>query len=264
MAFLSTKDGARIHYKLQGKQIGRSPVLLFIHGWCSNLEHWAPQAKHFSRTHRVLRVDRRGLGKSTTPGTGHTAKQHAADIAAVARAAGVRRVVAIGHAGGGPCTLELTRTYPKLVKAAVMVDSGMYPKPRLNDPKSPFGMVLGPMADALRSPNGKAAFKQMYQGFFSPKCDKAVTRQAVADAMRTPMDVVIDEIDVMAVSTQRIADDIEQPVLWLTAVGVDQGYIGKHLKNVQFAQVAGSGHFPQLEVPDQTNAMIETFVKQLA
>jgi hypothetical protein len=32
---------------------------------------------------------------------------------------------------------------------------------------------------------------------------------------------------------------------------------------VQFAEVVGSGHFPQLEVPAQTNAMIETFIAQL-
>jgi len=263
MPYLDIEDGARIHFKLQGKQVGRAPVLLFIHGWCSNLEHWAPQARYFARTHRVLRVDRRGMGKSSTPGSGHSASQHAADIAAVAKAAGVTRVIAIGHAGGGPATLELTRTYPRLVKATVMVDSGMYPQPRLNDPKSPFGRVLGPMADTLRGSNGESAFRKMYQGFFSPNCDKKVSRRAVADAMRTPLAVAIDEIDVMATSTQRIADDIQQPVLWLTAAAVDQPYIRKHLKNVQFGQVVGSGHFPQLEVPDQTNAMIATFVAQL-
>ena len=264
MPFLNTKDGARIHYKLQGKQEGRAPALLFIHGWCSNLDHWLPQAKYFSRNHRVLRLDRRGLGKSTTPGSGHNAQQHAADIAAVAKAAGCNRVVAVGHAGGGPVTLELARSYPRLVKAAVIVDSGMYPKPRIGDPKSPFGMVLGSMIDAMSGPNGKAAFKQMYQGFFGPKCDKKVSRQAVADAMRTPLPLAIEELRVMDVSTQRIADDITQPVLWLTAAAVDQPYISKHLDDVQFAQVVGSGHFPQLEVPDQTNAAIATFLKQLA
>ena len=80
--------------------------------------------------------------------------------------------------------------------------------------------------------------------------------------MRTPLPLAIDELKVMAVSTQRIAEDIEQPVLWLTAAPADQAYIRKHLKNVQFGQVVGSGHFPQLEVPAQTNAMLETFLSQ--
>jgi pimeloyl-ACP methyl ester carboxylesterase len=60
-----------------------------------------------------------------------------------------------------------------------------------------------------------------------------------------------------------MAKDIGQPVLWLTANAVDQAYIAKHVEGVQFAQVVGSGHFPQLEVPGQTNAAIETFIDQL-
>jgi pimeloyl-ACP methyl ester carboxylesterase len=239
------------------------PAIIMIHGWCSNLEHYAPQAKHFARKHRVLRVDRRGLGRSTTPGTGHSAKQAAADIAAIAKLEGIRRAIVIGHAGGGPVALELSRSYPRLVKASVMIDSPLYQQPKLGDPKDPFGATLGSMVDALRGPNGKRALKQMYTGYFSKKCDSAVRNQAIADALRTPLEVAVDELLIMAVSTQAIADEVRQPVLWLAAGLVDQAYIGAHLKNVQFAEVVGSGHFPQLEVPAQTNAMIETFIGQL-
>jgi pimeloyl-ACP methyl ester carboxylesterase len=262
MPRFNTKDGADLYYRVQGKEQGNPPIIM-IHGWCSNLEHWGPQAKHFGRRHRILRVDRRGMGRSTTPGTGHTAVQHAADIAAIAKSLGLRGAIVIGHAGGTPTTLELTRSYPRLAKATVIVDAAMYGKTRLGDPKSPFGMVLGGMVDALSGPNGKRAFRQMYTSYFGKKCDRNITRQAVADALQTPIPVAIDELNGMAVNNEAIAKGIRQPVLWLTAAGVDQGYIGKQLANVQFAQVVGSGHFPQLEVPAQTNAMIETFIDQL-
>ena len=97
MPFLTTPDGARLHYRVQGNQRSREPTLLFVHGWCSNLEHWRLQARRFGRTHRILRLDRRGMGRSTTPGTGHSAKQHAADIAAIAEAADVRREIGRAH-----------------------------------------------------------------------------------------------------------------------------------------------------------------------
>jgi pimeloyl-ACP methyl ester carboxylesterase len=262
MPKFKTNDGASLYYRLHGKATDRPPIIL-IHGWCSNQEHWSNQVKYFARKHRVLCVDRRGLGRSTTPGTGHTAEQHAADIAAIAKSLKLRGAIAIGHAGGGPPTLELTRSYPQLVKATVMIDSAMYPLPKLGNAKDPFGATLGGMLDALQGPNAKRAFKQMYSGYFGKKCDRAVRNQAIADAMGTPMPVVIDELMVMVVSTQDMADDIKKPVLWLTATAVDQKYIASHLANVQFGEVAGSGHFPQLEVPAQTNAMIETFVEQL-
>ena len=261
-------DGARLYYSDSHNSRGsnpntKAPALLFIHGWCSNSSHWREQKKHFARKYRIITLDRRGLGKSTTPGTGHTPKQHALDIAALLRHLKIKRVIAIGHAGGGPVTLELTRSFPKIVKATVMVDSGMYPKADLKKRNTPFAQLLGGMHDAISAPGGKQAFKKMYQGFFGPKCPKEVSRKAVADATKTPMATILAEIDVMASSPEAMAKQIKQPVLWLTAATVDQAYIGKQLKNVQFAQVVGSGHFPQLEVPAQTNAAIETFVSQL-
>ncbi|HEX7036690.1 MAG TPA: alpha/beta hydrolase, partial [Pseudomonadales bacterium] len=138
MPFLTTPDGARLHYRVQGNQRSLEPTLLFVHGWCSNLEHWRLQARRFARTHRILRVDRRGMGRSTTPGTGHSAKQHAADIAAVAEAAGAGQAVAIGHAGGGASTLELARSYPSLVQAAVLIDTGLYPQPDMTGQSGGF------------------------------------------------------------------------------------------------------------------------------
>ena len=256
-------DGARLFYRLQGNKEAKGPVFLFIHGWCSNSTHWQEQINYFGKNNRVLSLDRRGLGRSSTPGSGHTAKQHAKDITSLVRALKIRKVIAVGHAGGGPVTLELTRSYPGLVKATVIVDAGLYPKPRIGDPKSPFGVTLGSMIDALSAPNGEQALKTMYEGFFAPTCPRPITSAAVADALKTPIPLAIQELKVMDVSTQRIAREILQPVLWLTANLVDQAYISRHLKKVQFAQVVGSGHFPQLEVPKQTNAAIETFVSQL-
>ena len=77
------------------------------------------------------------------------------------------------------------------------------------------------------------------------------------------MPIIQAELRGMAASTQKLAEGIAKPVLWLTATAVDQDYISKHLKKVSFAQTVGSGHFPQLEVPGQVNAMIETFCDQL-
>ena len=257
-----TKDGADLYYRVRGSA-SDSPPLILIHGWCSNQTHWEPLVKHFARRHRVLCIDRRGLGKSTTPGVGHTSEQHAADIAAIAKSQGLRGAIAIGHAGGGPPTLELARSYPRLVKAAVMVDSPMYDLPRLGDPNSPFGNTLSEMIAALEGPNGKRALRRMYRGYFHDKTDRATRDKAIADALTTPLSIAAEELRMMVVDNAKVAAAVRQPVLWLTAAAVDQQYIGAHLAKVQFGQVVGSGHFPQLEVPEQTNAMIETFINQL-
>jgi pimeloyl-ACP methyl ester carboxylesterase len=256
-------DGARLYYRVQGKQGAGGPTLLFIHGWCSNATHWREQIRHFGKRYQILSLDRRGMGRSSTPGSGHTALQHAKDIEALLKFLKIRKTIAIGHAGGGPVTLEITRRNLKMVKAAVMIDSGLYPNASLETRKTPFAQLLGGMLDSLTAAGGKKAFKQMYQGFFGPKCPKSISRPVVLDATQTPLPTIVAEIDVMAVNTEGMADDINQPVLWLTAAPVDQNYISKHVANVQFCQVVGSGHFPQIEVPNQTNAAMETFIGQL-
>ena len=262
MPTLKRPDGASIFYKVVGKDTGK-PTLVLVHGWCSRHEHWVHQVKHFQRSHRILLLDRRGHGKSTTPGTGHDAATHAADILAVIRAAELKGVVAIGHAGGGPGTLEFIRANPKLVKAGVLVDAFFYPQPTLNDPASPFGFLVGKMIEQLRGPKSKSAFKAMYSGYFDRQGDRAANAQTVAEAAITPDAVKIAELEGLIVDVAAIGDGIVQKVLWLTAAGVDQAFISSRLKQASFAQVCGAAHFPHFEQPAQTNAMIETFVSRL-
>jgi pimeloyl-ACP methyl ester carboxylesterase len=262
MATLIRPDGTRIFYRLVGNDTGLPPLVL-IHGWCSNHTHWVHQVKHFRRRHQILLLDRRGHGRSTTSGSVHDAATHAADFAAVVRAAGLTRVVAIGHAGGGPGTLEFIRANPRLVRAGVLVDTGLHPLPALRSPESPFGMVLGSMIDQLRGPGSKAAFRKMYSGYFNRQGDRQAAAQVIAEAAQTPDAVKIAELEGMAVDTAAIADGIRQPILWLTAALAPQAFIAKHLRHVGFAQVYGANHFPHFEQPAQTNAAIEAFLARL-
>ncbi|HUA35688.1 MAG TPA: alpha/beta hydrolase [Candidatus Binataceae bacterium] len=262
MATLTRPDGTRIYYLLSGKDMGKPPLVM-IHGWCSSHELWASQVKHFGKRHRILLLDRRGHGKSTTSGTGHDAATHASDIAAVTIAAGLRGVVAIGHAGGGAGTLEFIRANPRLIKAGVLVDTSLTPLPKLGDPSSPFGNALGQMIESLKGPKSKSAFKAMYSRYFNSRGDRAANARAVAQAALTPDAVKIAELEGLVVDTAAIADGIKQPVLWLTASQADQSFIRSHLKDVGFAQVYGANHFPQFEQPAQTNAMLETFLSRI-
>jgi pimeloyl-ACP methyl ester carboxylesterase len=262
MPTLNRPDGTQIYYQLVGNRSGKLPLVL-IHGWCSSHELWVHQVKYFGKKHRILVLDRRGHGRSSTCGSGHNAATHAADIAAVTTAAGLKSVVAIGHAGGGAGTLQFIRENPKLVKAGVLIDTSLGTLPKFGDPGSPFGIALAQMVEALKGPESKTAFREMYSRYFNPKGDRKANARAVADAARTPDAVKIAELEGLIVDTAAIADHIVQPVLWLTAGKADQSFIRSHLENVGFAQVSGANHFPHFEQPGQANAMIETFLSRI-
>ena len=262
MATLVRPDGAKIFYKVVGKDCGKPPLVL-VHGWCSKHELWEHQVRYFRNRHRILLLDRRGHGRSTTSGKAHDAAGHAADIAAVTRAAGLKGVVAIGHAGGAAGTLEFIRTNPRLVRAGIAVDTFLYPMARLDDPNNAFGMLIGPMIEALGGSKSKSAFRRYYSSYFDAKGDRVAIKQIVAEAAQVADAVKIAELKGLLTDTAAIADGIRQPILWLSAGPAAQAYIAKHLKNVGFAQVFGASHFPQLEQPGQTNAMIEAFLARI-
>jgi pimeloyl-ACP methyl ester carboxylesterase len=120
------------------------------------------------------------------------------------------------------------------------------------------------MIDALSAADAPARFLALYESFFGPHADRTLVSRAIADAARTPLPVAIAELRrTIGVSTQAIARQVEQPVLFVSATAVDQNYVRSVVRDVQFGQVVGSGHFVQLEVPTQLNAMIDSFIAGL-
>lgn len=255
----TTRDGTRIFYRLRGR--GR-PAFVFVHGWCSRLEHWDAQVRHFARRHRVLAVDRRGHGRSGVPPAGYTVEQHASDLAELMRAVKLRGAVVAAHAGGGPAALALARNEPRLVRALVLVDSRIGPAARLDDPADPAGAAFAGILAGLAGTQGARQLRTMYAGFFSPHAGRA-GRRALAEAMETPLAVAVAELRSLAIDTLAIARELEQPVLWIGVAPADPPLLASAFRNLQLGQVVGSGHFPQLEVPQQVDAMIERFVATL-
>ena len=261
MTTLTMKDGTDIHYTVKGE--GRPPLIL-VHGWCSNLKHWDPQAKYFARNHRVLRIDRRGHGRSPADAKTLSARQHADDIAAIARAEKIRGAVIVGHAGGGASTMEFARAYPQMAKAVVLVDSGIGPRAKVGDPESPLGSTIGNMIDSMEGPAGADAFRRIYEGYFGPLADRKMARKAIDEAMTTPIPVASAELrTIAATNTRAIAKQLKVPLLVISAGAVDHAGLGSVVKNLQVGEVVGSAHFPQLEVPAQVNGMIEQFIRGL-
>jgi pimeloyl-ACP methyl ester carboxylesterase len=260
MPIFDTREGVRLHYTDAGS--GR-PALLFVHGWSSNLRHWEPQARHFRRHHRVLRVDLRGHGRSPAPDLpvrGYSIPRHAEDLAALLRRLRLRSVVAVGHSSGGWVSLALAARFPELVRAVVVVDSSFeaaVPAAELEQHPLLRHLRRGPFAEQLGQ-----AYRGMFRNFSDPALRERVTAEAAATSP------LASERTVRAnLRTDRaaLARRVRQPVLCVYASNTARN--AEELRGVipqaQFAQVVGAGHFLQLEVPEQLNPMIERFLELL-
>lgn len=93
------KDGARLHYELEGRT--DAPVLVLSNSLGTTLDMWAPQMPALLQHFRVLRHDARGHGQSdVTPGP-YTIAQLGADVLALMDHVGIARAHFCGLSMGG-------------------------------------------------------------------------------------------------------------------------------------------------------------------
>ncbi|MFN0029762.1 MAG: alpha/beta fold hydrolase [Acidimicrobiales bacterium] len=250
--------GATLTYQLDGTA---GPVLSLAHGWCSQLEHWQPQADAFSATHRVLRWDRRGMARSQTDVPALNPEQHADDLAALLDHLGLGRTTIIGHAGGAPSAVAFAARHADRTDALVVVDTLMRRAPAPGEP-DPFAETIEALAANLERADGRDYLATLYPSFFGSRAAPALVEAAVANALRTPLSVAATEVRHMCIDAGAWADQVTCPVLWVSAQPTDTEAIRALFPAAAIGHVVGSGHFVQLEVPEQFNAMLSTFLDQ--
>ena len=104
---------AVIHYDMAG----RGQAIVFLHGWAQDLTIWDEQGPVFAAQYRVVRLDRRGFGKST----GHAdPSADPADLIILLESLGIRSALVVGLSAGAGTALRFAVAYPDRVRALVL------------------------------------------------------------------------------------------------------------------------------------------------
>ena len=261
-------DGATLRYVIDGvaERGGEDLPIAFAHGWCSKLEHWAPQAEHLGHGRAVVRWDRRGMGRSSAVVPAGSPSRHAEDLAAILEREGLDRVVVAGHAGGGPTAVAFAATHPERTAGLVMVDTRVHRPSPAGQPDR-FAEGIDRSSQRLSGADGAAYFDRLYRSFFGPRAARALVEDAVTNALGTPLDIAAAEMRHMAGDVAGLAERVTCPVLWVSAQPSDTASVLADFPAATrpplVGHVVGSGHFVQLEVPEQLNPMIEVFLDTL-
>ncbi|BCJ38534.1 alpha/beta hydrolase [Actinocatenispora thailandica] len=102
-----------------------APVLLLVHGTAASARTWDALVPLLTGTHRVVRVDLLGCGRSAKPIDGsYRTPDQARRVGTVLDRLGVGRAVVLGHSSGGIVATALAEQRPELVAALVLVDTG--------------------------------------------------------------------------------------------------------------------------------------------
>jgi 3-oxoadipate enol-lactonase len=111
--------GGEIEYDVRGD----GPGVLLLHAFPLGLAMWDEQVEALSATHRVVRFDARGFGRSPHGDGILTMERIADDAAAVLDAADVAQAIVCGLSMGGYAAFAFARRYPERLKGLVLADT---------------------------------------------------------------------------------------------------------------------------------------------
>jgi pimeloyl-ACP methyl ester carboxylesterase len=249
------RDGVRLCYEEGGS--GAEPFV-FVHGWCCDHTYFAPQHAHFAAHHRVVSVDQRGFGESDRPDQSYTIEGFADDLAWLCGQLRLERPLIVGHSLGGAVALATAARHPDLPRAIALCDPAVV---------FPAGLGEGTRAfvAALAGPGYREAARGFIEGrMFSRFDDPARRAQIVSGMCATPQGVMRSAFEgVLSFDSDAAARACKVPVLLIDAETpiADRARFAALCPQLQIGQTVGAGHFHQLEVPDQVNAMLERFAR---
>lgn len=251
------RNGVRLAYAEAG--LGDPPILL-VHGMQCDHTHMQPQFEHLAKRHRVVAVDLRGHGASDKPVGDYSNQMFNDDIAFVCSVLGLVRPVAIGHSFGGSTLLHLAVREPMLFGGLVLLDSGV----RSLASKA---TELGSAHNTPSPADAEAQSRRFLASRLFGHDDPGELKTRILDQMTAVPKHVIEPMreTVLGFDSAAAARQCGIPALFLLADNpfTDAETLAGLGTNWRIGKIVGAGHFLQLVVPDQVNAMIDRFLALL-
>jgi pimeloyl-ACP methyl ester carboxylesterase len=167
--------------------------------------------------------------------------------------------VVVGHSRGGSIALGLADAHPELVRALVLLDSGVRsPSDRRADLASFYASLGGPdHADRVR---------EFVRARLLDPTDGADVIAEVESTMSATPAHVFQAMGEGVLDFDSLAAAQRCPVPGLLVLAGRPGFLDPAALDSlpdtwHVARVVGSGHFVQLVVPDQVNAMIDRYLE---
>ena len=112
-------NGIDLFYEIKGT----GEPLLLIAGFLCDLSYWSLIMPSLISRYQVIRLDNRGIGRSSAPDSPYSIQQMANDVAALLDRIGIKNVHVVGHSMGGQIAQELVLAHPQKVKSLMLLSS---------------------------------------------------------------------------------------------------------------------------------------------
>jgi pimeloyl-ACP methyl ester carboxylesterase len=251
-------EGARLRYR----DSGSGAVVVLLHGWTLDLEMWNPQVARLGDRFRLVRLDRRGHGRSSgVPG----AERDVADLAVLCRSLQLDAIAVVGMSQGTRSALAFASQAPTMVRALVLDGA-----PDLQPGTAQGDIPLAHFKDVLRT-QGIAALRSEWRAQ-----DAMQLRTADRD-MHALLKEMLERYDgrdlrdgaAAGTATAQVdLGDITIPVLVLNGEfdlatrSTAAEHLCRQLPQAERHLISGAGHLPNLDNPDEYAHLCRSFLSR--
>lgn len=255
--YAQSSDGQSIHYKESGQG---NRALLFVHGWLGNGEWWNSQQEYFNNTYQIVQMDLAGHGKSDTSRKEWTSELYADDIKAVADQIDSSEIILVGHSMSGAYVLEASLKIPN-VKALILIDTIKDLDEAFTDEQAEQYMFVH-----YRNDFKNAVENILPQYLFAENTPSDVKEKLQNEFLQNTSEMAIDLLRPLYKKDFReTASKVQVPVRAINSDNFPTNIENnrKYLKDYQYVEIAGTGHYPMLENPQKFNQLLEQTIKDL-
>jgi pimeloyl-ACP methyl ester carboxylesterase len=241
------------------------PVVVLLHGFPFDARLWDPQFDALAGRFRLLAPDLRGFGGSELPPRPYTLANLADDVAELLDALAIERVVIGGLSMGGYIAFEFFRRHRARIAALLLADTR--PEPDGEEARANRRQMAGRarergtaaiveelipklLAPATRA--GRPAIERSLRAMMESAAPAAIAAALAAMAERADSAPLLPAIDVPALVIGGEHDVMTPP-------DAIRGWAAR-LPDARCHIIPAAGHVPNLERPDEFNALLERFL----
>lgn len=250
-------------------QVGQGPDALLIGGLGDTVESWQFQLDGLADRHRLTAFDNRGAGRTAMPAGPVSVEEMADDAAGVLRELDLGPAHIAGFSGGSVIAQELALRHPDLVRSLVLQSTWSVADSYLRS----WGLFVRWLAEV--APSERAFLEGFFLNIYTARAhNDGTVEQIIDEALAFPHKQATEDMQrfldaFLRHDTSERLPQVGAPTLVL-AGGRDSTSrpelcraVAELIPGARFEVMEDEAHQPFQEVPDEWNARVEAFWREV-